>query len=284
MNSPTTYHSDDMTKINLHINVTKEQLAQDMACAAAIVKLLCGVGNNAAWLVTLHAHDQAKRCKRYYHGNVRHEFRQVFKMFKEYERTLLYTNVNRFFHVADMSPDVRKKYGDISDADYYELWTGTGAAAYDRTKPLITSLWNKYRLSLLAHDVHDAEQVAWVMTAAACLELSAMIYKKAIEECANGMNLPYILLKRTFRDFDMSAINEKWAKAMKALAPEIIELYPSETEAKNIKHGLDQLQQNWTDATLLYNSLGDAVSEYREFFRTKNEVRKALKDINDLKQ
>lgn len=163
------------------------------------------------------------------------------------------------------------------------MWIGTGVAAYDRTKPLITSLWNKYRLSLLAHNVHDAEQVAWVMTAAACLELSAMIYKKAIEECANGMNIPYILLKRTFRDFDIAAINEKWAKAMKALAPEIIELYPSETEAKNIKHGLDQLQQQWTDPTLLYNSLGDAVSEYREFFRTKNEVRKALKDINDLK-
>ena len=38
------------------------ELTRKMASAAGVVKLICGVANNAAWLVVLDGYDQARRC------------------------------------------------------------------------------------------------------------------------------------------------------------------------------------------------------------------------------
>ena len=84
--------------------MTEEQyneLARKMASAAGVVKLICGVANNAAWLVVLDAYDQARRCQRY-----RHEVKRAFKMaieaWHDYERRLVHATENRMFHMADM--------------------------------------------------------------------------------------------------------------------------------------------------------------------------------------
>ena len=116
-------------------------------------------------------------------------FKRAINDFYSYERNLLTTQTNRMFHVADMSDDVRRKYGNISNEEYYEFWKGVGVVAYHKTKPLITSLVNKYRLSLLEHGVKDAEHVAWVMTAQAALALAGAMYESAMKECENGLEL-----------------------------------------------------------------------------------------------
>ena len=144
-----------------------EEIVKAVSNAAAIFKLVCGVGNNAAWLAMLDGYDQAKRCKAFRRSlkgghMVGWYFKKAVNDFKDYERQLLTTEKNRMFHVADMTEDVRRKYGNISDAQYYEFWKGVGGVAYAKTKLHITSLWNKYRVSLVKHDVKDAEHVAWV--------------------------------------------------------------------------------------------------------------------------
>ena len=118
------------------------------SCSAAVVKLVCGVGNNAAWVVMMEGYDHAKRCKGIRRGVkgghlVGWYFKRAINDFNDYERHLLRAQENRMFHLADMSEDVRRKYGDISDDEYYEFWKGVGAVAYGKTKPMVTSLWNE---------------------------------------------------------------------------------------------------------------------------------------------
>jgi hypothetical protein len=254
------------------------EMVLNMSKAAAVVKLICGVGNNAAWLVALDGYDHARRCKRYGNGLVKHEFRQVIKMFHDYERTLIYATENRMFHLADMTPNIRKKFGDISDRQYYEFWAGMGSVAYRNTRPLLTSLANKYRLSLQVHGAKDAEDVAWVMTAAACLELSVSLYNKAIEECITSYKLPATIVRKVFRQFSLEAITKKWRSALDELAPDT-DYELESTEQKNIEHGLLQLYEAWSNTTLLYESSQGIVEDYEEVFRTPGERKKAAREI-----
>lgn len=61
-----------------------EEIARRMATAAGVVKLACGVGNNAAWLVVLDGLDAARKCRRF-RGSVKMEFAKCVGMFRRYE-------------------------------------------------------------------------------------------------------------------------------------------------------------------------------------------------------
>lgn len=257
--------------------------AQKKMCAAAsVIKLVCGVANNASWLVMLDAMDHARQCRRY-GGNVKRQFKQCLEMFHAYERKLIYANENRMFHLADMAPEIRKKYGDITDRQYYEFWTSTGASAYQRTQPEITSLANKYRLSLQKHGAKDAEHVAWVMTAMASLELAGQLYERIINESVKSYGLPRRIFDHVFSQFSLSEISKAWCKAMCALAPESVDYKLDDVEERNIELGLIQLQDAWLDTDTLYDSVSDAVDDYDEVFRTKGEQKKALREIATVK-
>ena len=106
--------------------MTKEEIEKVVGKSAAIFKLVCGVGNNAAWLVMMEGYDHARRCKAFRRSlkgghSVGWYFKRAINDFNAYERNLLTTPVNRMFHVADMSDEVRRKYGDISDVDL-DVW------------------------------------------------------------------------------------------------------------------------------------------------------------------
>ena len=250
--------------------MTYEEIQKAVGNAAAIFKLVCGVGNNAAWVVMMEGYDHARRCKAFRRSlkgghSVGWYFKKAVRDFNDYERNLLTTQTNRMFHVADMTGDVRRKYGDISDAEYYEFWKGVGGVAYERTKPLITSLWNKYRLSLLEHGVKDAEHVAWVMTAQAALDLAGAMYESAMKECENGLEL------------------HRKVRAMMLLAPETDPIKLSDVEERNIDLGLQQLMEAWLDPELLYSSASGAVDDFNEIFASKGFVKKVQREIADVK-
>lgn len=262
--------------------LTREETIKRVAKAASVIKLVCGVGNNAAWMVALTGYDHAKQCSRYGHG-VKRKFRRCIEMFHEYERRLIYTSENRMFHLADMSQEVRKKYGDISDRQYYDFWASIGAVAYSKTLPLLTSLWNKYRLSLLSHGVKDADHVAWVMTAMASLELASHLYKQSLQGCVDGYQLPKKMMEYIFSQFSLAHINAMWRSAMDELAPDTVGFDLSSLEERNIAHGLDQLMEAWTDPSLMYASTLDTVEDFSEIFRTKGEQKKVRREISEIK-
>ena len=97
--------------------MTREELERKTAAAASIVKLVCGVGNNAAWLVVLEAYDHAKQHRRFNQNikggkRVSWFFRRVMKLYHEYEHRLVDARHIRLFHVADMDEKTRRKYGE----------------------------------------------------------------------------------------------------------------------------------------------------------------------------
>ena len=262
--------------------MTREELTKKMVAASSVVKLVTGIGNNAAWMIVLEALDHARQCRRY-RGQVKHLFKRCILMFHDYERRLIYASENRMFHLADMTPNIRKKYGDITDRQYYELWAATGTEAYTKTRPLQTSLWNKYRLSLIKHGVKDAEHVAWVMTAMAALELAVSLYREAIKDCHVGMGIQNNILEKVFGQFSLHRINKTWMEAMTALAPDT-EGYELDTiEERNIQNGLQQLCDAWIGTNTIFGSTMAAVEEYGEVFRTKGEQKKALREIATVK-
>lgn len=265
-----------------------EEIVKAVSNAAAIFKLVCGVGNNAAWLAMMDGYDHAKRCKAFRRSlkgghMVGWYFKKAVNDFKDYERQLLTTEKNRMFHVADMTEDVRRKYGDISDAQYYEFWKGVGGVAYAKTKPMITSLWNKYRVSLVKHDVKDAEHVAWVMTAQAAIDLSLAMYESSMKECQTGMNLHRQLLDGIFGQFSLKTVSKDWMRALMLLAPETDNYQLDSTEERNIDLGLQQLMEAWLDPELLYSSASGAVDDYEEIFATKGFVKKVQREIAEVR-
>lgn len=262
--------------------MTYEETATRIGHAAAVVKLICGVANNAAWRCALEAHDRARRCPNYRQG-VKRAFRECFSALHDYERRLIYASENRMFHLADMSERVRKKYGPITDREYYDFWAATGSEAYQRTEPLITSLQNKYKLSLEREGVAEAYNVAWVMVAMAALDLAVQMYVRAIDECEKGYQLPRKLLLSVFGQFSLSVVADRWRKALIALCPGTDDIKPSETDERNIELGLEQLTEAWADPTVLYNSTMDTVAEYQEIFRTKGEMKKSLREIAEVR-
>jgi hypothetical protein len=188
------------------------------------------------------------------------------------------------FHMDDMNEDVRRKYGNISDAEYYEFWKGVGAVAYTKTKPMITSLWNKYRVSLIQHNVRDAEHVAWVMTAQAALDLAGAMYESAMKECETGYGLSRKILDAVFGQFSLKTISKNWMRALLLLTPETEPIKLSDMEERNIDFGLRQLMEAWLDPELLYSSASGAVEDYNEIFATKGFVKKVQREIAEVKE
>ena len=263
--------------------MTREQTIMAMGKAAAVVKLVCGVGNNAAWLVTLDGFDHARKCKNY-KQNVKKAFCDAIEEYHKYERELLHAFENRMFHIDDMGDAIRKKYGKITDRDYYDFWASAGGVAYKKTRPVLTSLWNKYKKSLESHHIPDAEHIAWVMTAMAALELACRMYDRAILECVNGYSLPERIVKSVFKGFDLHRVSKSWKRALMKLEPMTNGIALDDTEKHNIELGLEQLCDAWVAPTLLYDSTFENVEDYGEIFRTKGEQKKSLREIAEARE
>ena len=259
----------------------REQLLKNIHSSAALIKVACGIGNNAAWLIALGALDHAKKCKEY--RRVKHQFKRIVKMYCIYERQLIFADVNRMFHLSDLPEATRAKFGNISDREYYEFWRATGDAAYHRTQPLITSQWNKYRLSLVNHKIDDADNLAWVMTGLAALMIAVTIYESTIEKCHAIFNVPSSTLRRIFQQFSFANIAKQWQHALFDLAP-LAHIDLSTTEEKNIDIGLRQILDEWIDFETLYESLSITVDNYDDVFSSEKSKREVCQEIENLKK
>ncbi len=259
--------------------MTKEEyddLVRRVANAAAMVKMVCGVANNAAWLVMLRGYGHAKQCQGY-RNHVKQAFNAAIKEWHAYENRLIYAKANRMFHVADMAESVRRRYGDITDRQYYDFWASIGSPAYQQTTSLITSLWNKYRLSLLQHKVADADHVAWLLTTSSALELAVALHKRSVRQSVD-MNIPVKVAESVFAQFSLQRVMDAWNKAVLLLSPD--SEYPLEDlEKRNVEMGIEQLCDAWMSPTLMYQSTMDSVDDYEEIFATKGFKQKTLKEI-----
>ena len=263
--------------------MSNEELTKRILAASGMIKLTLGVVNTCAWLVTLHAHDFIRKSPRYKH-QIKKAFKSVLEEHRAYENRLLYATENRFFCVADMLPDTRKKFGaDFTDQQYFEFWKGIGGPAYNSTKPLVTSLQNKYRKSLLQHGQKDADASAWAFTAIAALRISDTIYENFIKNCPTDYGIDRRLAISIFSQFSMKRVMDAWVNATKIFSATAF--YPlDEAEDRNIHLGIEQLVQAWLNPDMLYDSTQETIPDFDDIFRTKGEMKKAMREIAEYKE
>lgn len=277
-----------MIKLNIKgqvvmIPMTQDELTERVAKASAFIKTMTGIGNNAAWSCCLEAMDYLRKHPRF-RQKVKQQFKSAMEAFKDYERQLIYTSENRLFHLDDLTPEFRKRYGNITDREYYEYWCATGATAYTQKRAWAVNVWNKYRLSLIRHKVPHEEKVAWGMAACACLRLAQYIYEQNIKVCAKDYEVPAQMLEAIFGGLNVKAIADKWDKALMLLEPKTEGYELEKIEAKNIQLGLDQLMEQWTCTATMTDALAETTEAYDDVFRTKGEQKKALRQIADMRE
>ena len=267
--------------MKLKPNIDLEQQATAATYASTLIKLTTGVCNNATYMLMLDAHDQAKKLPNY-KGAVKHAYKLAFEAWAKYEATLKYATKNRMFSVDDMSDATRKKYGDITDAQYFEFWQGFGYTAYTKTRPLITSLQNKYRLSLVRHNRPYAYEISWIMTAQAALELCGSIWNGGIDASVERYGLRRDIAEHIFAQFKVTDVAQRWRRAMLLQAPYAPTEPLDAIETRNIEMGLLQLADAWSEGRLAVTSIHDTLDEYDELFRTQGELKKEKRELKQM--
>ena len=182
-----------------------EALEESMAALASHAKLVFGCCNNCAAIMLFDGHDVAKQLPQYRQG-VKKAFKAALQEFKEYEQRLLYASNMRMFHVDDMPASVRKSFGEMSDRQFFEFWQGIGSSTYEKARPFIGSLQNKYRLSMEKHGMRDADRSAALITTLAGLRITEQIFDIFVEEAAKGNKLPPEFVRLVFGRLSMKRI------------------------------------------------------------------------------
>jgi len=281
--------------------ITVQQLEQTVAQVAGFVKMMTGVANNAALAIMLHCLNKIAdvRSKESYaeepwHPHPRYKqrvkqlFNQALQEKDRYRRQLMYPGEHgiRFFRVSDMPDEARRKYGVINDKTYFEFWEGTGALAYQKSQPLVGSLWNKFRLSLQHHGVPNAEQVAWGLVAANVLELAVVVWQRAMKsahEAFEGL-LTMDYVEQLYQPFSLHRVSLKWRQALSLLAPEVSTYSLDSLEERNIEMGVQQLMELWISPDLPFDSTIKAVEDFSDdIFSTPGHAKKAMRELADMR-
>lgn len=285
-----------MSKYRVTINQRRQptpELYRAMASAAGLMKELMGVANNAAWFVCLDARDELRKLpnwKQRVSGGktVEQNFKRVVSAFHAYERALIWDDEFRFFDVKDMPERTRRMYGEnITNRDYYDFWASIGGSTYVRTRPLVTSLWNKYRLALVhgGTDEERAKIVAWGMCALACLNSAVLIYDMSLDMVSETFHLPKPPLESCFQKFSLKNIAKLWDDAARLAAPKEFAMPLSETDDKNIDAGIKQIMEAWTNGDDIYDDMQKTLEDCGEdVMRSQGFVKKAIKEVQQLRQ
>lgn len=280
-----------------------KKLERTIAQCAGFVKMMCGVSVNCAVQIAKDALDKIADVRatsdyevKPWHPHPNYKNYRVKGLFKQYEKEkrsyfsyLLYpaTGEVRFFDLNDMPEEARHKYKDMTSREYFEFWQSTGALAYTRSKPLIGSLHNKFRLSLMNHGVPCPELVAWGLVGASVLELAQETWQRAMrsvqDACDNILMLEDI--ERIYKAFSPQRMSLAWQRALKALSPEADTYKLDDCETRNIALGLNQLRELWISTDLPFDATIQAVDDYSDdIFSTRGHARKAMRELAEMRE
>lgn len=252
--------------------IDAEKVDYAFSDALSLVKLVCGISNNAAYLVMMDAYNVIRKHPEY-KGRIRRMFEKALKEWRIYESSLLRPATGiRLFDISLMDEETRAKYGNITNAEYFEFWQGTGASAYQRTLPMITSLQNKFRLAFIDIGIAYPETIAWAFTALASLQVACDMWKLTVDEVCNSHGMPKHIVSNSAKPLQVSKPYNSWKEAVTALAPDARGKLSSKDE-RNIEMGVRQLYEVWSSPDGLFGSTADAMIDYSEVFASKGVAR-----------
>lgn len=264
---------------------TKEELTMRLTHAAELVKMVCGAANHMARLVMLDAHDLASKHPNYKH-KVKKTYKQALEEFENIDKRLRNAGDAGFFNLKNLPPEVRKKYGNITNSDYFEYWQSLGTESFVYNRNLIGDLKNAYKTSLNNNNIEYADTISYVMAANAMLHLAVKVYNEAIDcEMRNGCKgVTKETLNRIFECFCPKKVLNLWDNAMRMCFPEAFKVKPSEEDNEKIKAFLLLLEDSVTKPQLLYLYVERSINSYEEIFRTKTEKKEVLKQIRSIQK
>lgn len=267
-----------------------EDVERAVGSVANMVKLVVGIGNNAAWAACREAYDHIRLHPRYWvrvkgGSTVRGGFERFFKIMRQYELQLKYTEKNRFFRVSDMPLATRRLYSEnLTDADYYDMWASMGGEAYERTHNFFTSLVNKLRLAYQRSGDANPEIMGWAMGAQLALQIAAEIYSSAMDNAAKDAGvLSREQYDKIFHDFDLSKAYNFWESCVDDLCGNQVYIF-TELEYKNISQGYMQLEQQWLDEGTIFGSKRRMAESFSEVWRTKGMMNKVIRECGVMQE
>lgn len=284
------------TRPTSHIRLTVSQHTEDeydkwlqaVVQASSLVKLVDGCANNAAWAACLDAYEYLKPLPRFRQqvkggDTAGYGYKRAFKAFKNYQRNLIYTSENRFFHVADMTEETRNFYAkDMTDEQYYDFWASFGFKAYQENEPFLTCLVNKLRLAYEKNDIRNAEAAAWSMGAYMSLNVATECHADAVNAVARQWGGRLSEWQSLFRAFDLTAVEKLWGSAHKDFFPELAKIEFTNDEFENIKMSFNQWAERLVRGKTLVNSRVATVNDFADdIFRTKDCAKKAIRELTD---
>ena len=262
-------------------NLSKREMSVKLYDHLEVVRFYTGIGNNAAITAMLDAHEKIKTHPRYRH-EVKRMFGEAILAWKAYERTLLYEK-DSYFDVSDFSEAAKKRYGNITKQEYFDLWKNSGNDVYEKSKPMINSLWNKNRLAMQTHGIEHADIVAWSKTALTLLDVALDVFDLGIDNTVNVGGVKREMSLKAFGVFSLENVRDRWSRAMKTLEPKVFSLEMSDVERKNIDWGVRQIQDIWLDPDNWFDSMLKNTLDNDSMFRTKGEAKKMAKQVMKLR-
>lgn len=281
--------------------MTADEIELLMAQCAGFVKMMMGAANNAALAIMLDCLNKIADVRpkddyrvrpwaphpKYKH-QIKKDFARALDECRRYRDNLIHPGPGsvRFFRLQDMPEEARRKYGVVTDIQYFEFWEATGALVYQKSQPLIGSLWNKFRLSMQEHGVAYPDLVAWGLVGETALKLAISIFEstmRSVHAACEGM-LSMKMVEQIYAPFCIERISAAWQRALVALAPETDTYSLDEAEERNVALGVEQLEELWTSVDLPFDATIKAVEDYSdEIFSTRGFAKKAVRELAEMR-
>lgn len=250
-----------------------EQIEHRMALCSGMVKAMCAMSNNVAYIMLYNAHDHARKHPAY-KQQVKQLYKRTMEQYRAYERQLYGAMEFRMFHLADLTPEARKRYGDITDKDYFEMWQDMGSTGYRLALPHLQALTHKFRLSLRKRGVPYEDIICHQLTAQAVLDIAVGIHRSAITLARDEFHLPTEIIQRNYEQFSLNNVAMSLEKAVHALCSEEYAL--DEQEEHNIQISIRDIADTFAKQENMLEAVIDTVKNNEEIFRTKGEMKKVL--------
>ena len=260
------------------------QLEEEIVGTTSAVKFIMGVAFALVYFTMLDSIDKIKTAS-WYARNKR-LFKAARKAMDDYEKNLLYATSNRFFCVKDMDDELRAKYSaTLTDKQYFWYWKDMGASSYDRFRPFLLSLQNKYRLALQEYGIKEANEVSWAIMTEFALEEADDMYKDGVlATMSKKIGVPEKILEPIYRSFRFNNVHKAWQRALRAILPNVADIGEYVLSKRNVQLGIDDFHQRISSVLTSCDSIMEATEDNEDIWANNTEFKKAKRIIRTVQR
>lgn len=263
-----------MLRNNYITSESEQEITERVWKASGMVKTMCAMPNNVAYIMLYNALDKVKKHPRF-RFQIKRNFCNASNEYRRYEKNLYSAAQNRMFHVGDLHPDTRKRYGNITDRDYFELWQDMGSTGYHLALPHLQALTHKFRLSLRKHNVPEADIICHLLTAQSVIDIALTFHRSAMQLCEQDFKVPKQFIPLLYDQFSLARVATAWERAVVSLSPEHYPL--TDMEVKNVMLSVRDISDTFAKQDNMLQAVMESVERNEELFRTKGEMKKVLR-------